>query len=148
MIPDIESVCFFPVTELSSIIIKYIMIPSVSIAVRGIKPFAPKFISCVFLHNPSVVTYIPRAVILSILLSVWNISSSPYSRSRLSFVNGICDGGPIIIQRAVEIKSGDTPEILQRRVMEQAEWHILPQAVNLFCNDKIKVIGNTTEILE
>jgi len=61
------------------------MIPSVSIAVRGIKPFAPKFISCVFLHNPSVVTYIPRAVILSILLSVWNISSSPYSRSRLSF---------------------------------------------------------------
>ena len=64
------------------------------------------------------------------------------------FVNGICDGGPIIIQRAVEIKSGDTPEILQRRVMEQAEWNILPQAVNLFCNDKIKVIGNTTEILE
>ena len=64
------------------------------------------------------------------------------------FVNEICDGGPIIIQRAVEIKSGDTPEILQRRVMEQAEWHILPQAVNLFCNDKIKVIGNTTEILE
>ena len=64
------------------------------------------------------------------------------------FVNEICDGGPIIIQRAVEIKSGDTPEILQRRVMEQAEWNILPQAVNLFCNDKIKVIGNTTEILE
>ena len=64
------------------------------------------------------------------------------------FVNEICDGGPIIIQRAVEVKNGDTPEILQRRVMEQAEWHILPQAVNLFCNDKIKVIGNTTEILE
>ena len=64
------------------------------------------------------------------------------------FVNEICDGGPIIIQRAVEVKSGDTPEILQRRVMDQAEWHILPQAVNLFCNDKIKVIGNTTEILE
>ena len=64
------------------------------------------------------------------------------------FVNEICDGGPIIIQRAVEVKSGDTPEILQRRVMEQAEWNILPQAVNLFCNDKIKVIGNTTEILE
>ena len=64
------------------------------------------------------------------------------------FVNEVCDGGPIIIQRAVAVENGDTPEILQRRVMEQAEWHILPQAVNLFCNDKIKVIGNTTEILE
>ncbi|MEE1281434.1 MAG: phosphoribosylglycinamide formyltransferase [Acutalibacteraceae bacterium] len=65
------------------------------------------------------------------------------------FVNEICDGGPIILQRAVEIHNGDTPEILQKRVMEQAEWHILPQAVALFCDDKIKVIDNkTTEILE
>ena len=64
------------------------------------------------------------------------------------FVNEICDGGPIIIQKAVEVKSGDTPEVLQRRVMEQAEWHILPQAVNLFCNDKIKVNGNITEITD
>lgn len=65
------------------------------------------------------------------------------------FVNEICDGGPIILQRAVEIHNGDTPEILQKRVMEQAEWHILPQAVALFCNDKIKVIDNkTTEILD
>lgn len=64
------------------------------------------------------------------------------------FVNEICDGGPIILQRAVEIHNGDTPEILQKRVMEQAEWHILPQAVALFCDDKIKVIDNkTTEIL-
>ena len=64
------------------------------------------------------------------------------------FVNEVCDGGPIIIQRAVEVENGDTPEILQRRVMEQAEWHILPEAVNLFCNDKIKVIDNKTEILD
>lgn len=64
------------------------------------------------------------------------------------FVNEICDGGPIILQKAVEIHNGDTPEILQKRVMEQAEWHILPQAVALFCDDKIKVIDNkTTEIL-
>ncbi|MEE0265459.1 MAG: phosphoribosylglycinamide formyltransferase [Acutalibacteraceae bacterium] len=64
------------------------------------------------------------------------------------FVNEICDGGPIILQRAVEIHNGDTPEILQKRVMEQAEWHILPQAVALFCDDKIKVIDNKiTEIL-
>ncbi len=64
------------------------------------------------------------------------------------FVNEICDGGPIIIQKAVEVKNGDTPEILQKRVMEQAEWKILPKAVALFCEDKIKVIGNKTEIIE
>lgn len=64
------------------------------------------------------------------------------------FVNEVCDGGPIIIQKAVEIKTGDTPEILQKRVMEQAEWHILPQAVALFCDDKIKVMdNNTTQIM-
>ncbi len=64
------------------------------------------------------------------------------------FVNEICDGGPIIIQKAVEVMPGDTPEILQRRVMEQAEWKILPKAVSLFCEDKIRVIGNKTEISE
>lgn len=62
------------------------------------------------------------------------------------FVNEICDGGPIILQKAVEIHSGDTPEILQKRVMEQAEWKILPKAVALFCEDKIKVNGQLTEI--
>ncbi len=63
------------------------------------------------------------------------------------FVTEECDGGPIIIQKAVDIKNGDTPEILQKRVMEEAEWKILPRAVSLFCEDKIKVIGNKTEIL-
>ena len=62
------------------------------------------------------------------------------------FVNEVCDGGPIIIQKAVEVKDSDTPEILQKRVMEQAEWKILPGAVALFCEDKIKVIGNKTVI--
>ena len=47
------------------------------------------------------------------------------------FVNEIPDGGEIILQKAVEVKDGDTPEILQRRVMEQAEWKLLPQAVEL-----------------
>lgn len=47
------------------------------------------------------------------------------------FVNEIPDGGEIILQKAVEVKAGDTPEILQRRVMEQAEWKLLPQAVEL-----------------
>ncbi len=64
------------------------------------------------------------------------------------FVNEICDGGPIIIQQSVEVKNGDTPEILQKRVMEQAEWKILPKAVSLFCEDKIIVNNNKTEILE
>ena len=64
------------------------------------------------------------------------------------FVNEICDGGPIILQKAVAIQNGDTPEILQKRVMEQAEWKILPQAVALFCKDKIKVTDGKTEILD
>jgi phosphoribosylglycinamide formyltransferase len=64
------------------------------------------------------------------------------------FVNEVCDGGPIIIQKAVEIQNGDTPEILQKRVMKQAEWKILPKAVSLFCEDKIKVNGNVTVIAE
>ena len=62
------------------------------------------------------------------------------------FVNEICDGGAIILQKAVEIKNDDTPETLQKRVMEQAEWNILPEAVSLFCQDKIKVEGNKTVI--
>ncbi len=47
------------------------------------------------------------------------------------FVNEVCDGGRIILQRAVEIEAGDTPEILQRRVMEQAEWYLLPRAAEV-----------------
>lgn len=54
------------------------------------------------------------------------------------FVTEECDGGPIILQKAVEVKNGDTPEILQRRVMEEAEWVILPEAARLFCEGKIK----------
>lgn len=64
------------------------------------------------------------------------------------FVNEVCDGGPIIMQKAVEVKNGDTPEILQRRVMEQAEWRILPEAVSLFCQGKIKIINNIAVVEE
>ena len=49
------------------------------------------------------------------------------------FVTEECDGGPIILQRAVEVKEGDTPESLQKRVMREAEWVILPEAVELVC---------------
>lgn len=64
------------------------------------------------------------------------------------FVTEVCDGGPIILQKAVEVKNGDTPETLQRRVMEQAEWKILPQAVSLFCEDRIRVADGVTYISE
>ena len=62
------------------------------------------------------------------------------------FVNEICDGGPIVLQKAVEISDDDTAETLQRKVMEQAEWKILPKAVSLFCSDKISVQGGRTII--
>jgi phosphoribosylglycinamide formyltransferase-1 len=62
------------------------------------------------------------------------------------FVSAVADAGPIIAQKAVEIKEGDTPEILQRRVMEQAEWKILPIAVSLFCEDRLTVEGRIVHI--
>lgn len=55
------------------------------------------------------------------------------------FVDEGTDTGPIILQKAVEVEQGDTPAVLQRRVMEQAEWKILPQAIDMIANDKIKV---------
>lgn len=64
------------------------------------------------------------------------------------FVNEICDGGPIILQKAVEVEKSDTPEILQKRVMKQAEWEILPKAVSLFCEGRLNVINGKVEILE
>ncbi len=62
------------------------------------------------------------------------------------FVSEDCDGGPIVLQQAVPIEEGDTPEILQRRVMEQAEWKILPRAVALFCAQKLRVEGRIVHI--
>ena len=62
------------------------------------------------------------------------------------FVNEEPDGGPIVLQKAVEILEGDTPEVLQRRVMEQAEWRILPQAVSLFCEGRLSVEGRLVHI--
>lgn len=63
------------------------------------------------------------------------------------FVSPVVDGGPIILQKAVEVCQDDTPETLQRRVMEQAEWNILPKAVSLFCEGRLKVIGGKVEIM-
>ena len=64
------------------------------------------------------------------------------------FVTEVCDGGPIILQDNVPVLNGDTPEILQRRVMENVEWKILPKAVSLFCQDKITVMDGKAVISE
>ena len=64
------------------------------------------------------------------------------------FVTEVCDGGPIILQKAVEVKNGDTPKVLQRRVMEQAEWKILPHAVSLLCQDKVQVKDGVAYVAE
>ena len=62
------------------------------------------------------------------------------------FVDEGTDTGPIILQKAVEVQNGDTPEILQRRVMEQAEWQILPRAIELIAEGRVKVTGNIAEV--
>ena len=68
------------------------------------------------------------------------------SGATVHFVSEECDGGPIIAQKSVEVLPGDTAEVLQRRVMEQAEWILLPQAVKAFCEDRITVDGRTVII--
>lgn len=70
------------------------------------------------------------------------------SGATVHFVSEECDGGPIILQKAVPVEEGDTPEVLQRRIMEQAEWKILPQAVSLFCAGKLSVNGSIVTIKE
>ena len=70
------------------------------------------------------------------------------SGATVHFVTAECDAGPIILQKAVEVCEGDTPETLQKRIMEQAEWKILPKAVQLFCDGKISVVDNKTLISE
>ena len=61
------------------------------------------------------------------------------SGATVHIVTPECDAGPIVLQKAVEVMQDDTPETLQKRIMEQAEWEILPKAVKLFCEDKISV---------
>lgn len=63
------------------------------------------------------------------------------------FVDEGTDTGPILLQKAVEVQQGDTPEVLQRRVMEQAEWKILPQAIDLIANGRVRVEEGRAVIL-
>ena len=64
------------------------------------------------------------------------------------FVDEGTDTGPIILQKAVEVQNGDTPEILQKRVMEQAEWKIMPEAIDLIANGKVTVEDGRTVICD
>ena len=63
------------------------------------------------------------------------------------FVDEILDNGPILLQKPVLIEDGDTPEALQLRVMQQAEWIILPQAINLLAQGKVVIEGNKARII-
>ncbi|MGI6116814.1 MAG: phosphoribosylglycinamide formyltransferase [Bilifractor sp.] len=64
------------------------------------------------------------------------------------FVDTGTDSGPIILQKAVRVRQDDTPEILQRRVMEEAEWQIMPEAINLIANGRVKVKNGRVEITD
>ena len=64
------------------------------------------------------------------------------------FVDEGTDTGPIILQKAVSVEEGDTPEILQRRVIEQAEWKILPQAIDLIANGKVQIVDGKVSITQ
>lgn len=64
------------------------------------------------------------------------------------FVDEGTDTGPIILQKAVAVEEGDTPQILQRRVMEQAEWKLLPQAIQLIAHDKVQVVDGRAVVSE
>lgn len=66
----------------------------------------------------------------------------------IHFVTEACDAGPIILQKAIAVREEDTPATLQKRVMEQCEWQLLPRAVSLFCEGKIRIEGCKTKILE
>ena len=70
------------------------------------------------------------------------------SGATVHFVSPECDGGPIVLQKAVEVLPDDTPETLQRRIMEQCEWKLLPQAVSLFCQGRLEVEGRQVHIRE
>ena len=70
------------------------------------------------------------------------------SGATVHFVTEECDAGPIVLQKAVEVLPDDTPETLQRRIMEQCEWKLLPRAVSLFCQGRLKVEGRKVTVLE
>lgn len=70
------------------------------------------------------------------------------SGATIHFVNEKADAGAIILQGTVDVKNDDTPEVLQRRIMENVEWKLLPKAVSLFCQDKIKIADGKAYVID
>ena len=70
------------------------------------------------------------------------------SGATVHFVSAECDGGPIIAQKSVAVRHGETPETLHKRIMEEAEWKLLPEAVALFCQERLSVEGRNVIIKE
>lgn len=70
------------------------------------------------------------------------------SGATIHFVNEKADAGAIILQGVVEVKKDDTPKVLQRRIMENVEWKLLPKAVSLFCQDRIEIVGGKAYVTE
>jgi phosphoribosylglycinamide formyltransferase-1 len=64
------------------------------------------------------------------------------------FATAVADAGPVIIQRAIDVRENDTPNSLQKRIMEEVEWKILPEAVSLYCEGRLKVVGRIVHIKE
>ncbi|MDE5765007.1 MAG: phosphoribosylglycinamide formyltransferase [Ruminococcus sp.] len=70
------------------------------------------------------------------------------SGATIHFVNEKADAGAIILQGVVNVEKNDTPEILQRRIMENVEWKLLPEAVSLFCQDRIEIVDGKAYVTE
>lgn len=64
------------------------------------------------------------------------------------FATSVTDAGPVILQRAIEVREGETPDALQRRIMEEIEWKILPEAISLYCEGRLTVTGRIVHIKE
>jgi phosphoribosylglycinamide formyltransferase-1 len=64
------------------------------------------------------------------------------------FATAIADAGPVIIQRAIDVRENDTPETLRKRILEEVEWKILPEAMSLYCEGRLNVIGRIVHIKE
>ena len=79
-------------------------------------------------------------------MTVADANSAKVTGATVHFVNEGMDEGPIIAQKAVEVLDGDTPEILQRRVMEQAEWVLLPEAIGLIAAGRVEIKDRRTVI--
>ena len=103
---------------------------------------------CLVAIPPMIVEAFPNRIINIHPSLIPSFCGVGYYGLRVHFVDTGTDTGPIIMQKAVKVEEGDTPEILQKRVMEKAEWKILPLAIDLIANDKIEVVNGKVSVKE